>query len=147
MIVIDVDRRSSGPGEIAIVVRRCGWFRRSEGLTKQCMCERFVRVREGRKSIEVKIRTETNFSRYFHFNWLPPLSHTHEPLTHALLCQAFIAPEPPTPEPPTPTHHDRNLAGHRNYANRRRSRSRSSKSARLRSRSRRSRSRRSRSRS
>ena len=35
MIAIDVDRRSSGPGEIAIVVRRCGWFRRSEGLTEQ----------------------------------------------------------------------------------------------------------------
>ena len=58
-------------GEIAIVVRRCGSFhlarcvgRSSEGLTEQCMCERFVRVREGRKSIEVKIRTETNFSRF-----------------------------------------------------------------------------------
>ena len=63
-IVIDVDRRSSGPDEIAIVVRWCGWFRRSEGLTEQCMSERFVRVREGRKSIEVKIRTETNFSRF-----------------------------------------------------------------------------------
>ena len=59
-------------GEIAIVVRRCGWFRRSEGLTEQCMCERFVRVREGRKSIEVKIRTKTNFSRFrliFRSNW------------------------------------------------------------------------------
>ena len=33
-------------GEIAIVVRRGGWFWRSEGLTEQCMCERFVRVRE-----------------------------------------------------------------------------------------------------
>ena len=78
-IVIDVDQRSSGPGEIAIVVRQCGWFRRSEGLTAQwrldravirvrglCMWERF------RKSIEVKIRTETNFSRFrliFQSNW------------------------------------------------------------------------------
>ena len=47
-------------------------WRRSEGLTEQCMCERFVRVREGRKSIEVKIRTETNFSRFrliFRSNW------------------------------------------------------------------------------
>ena len=34
--------------------------------------------------------TEIGFSRYFHFNWFPPLSHTHEPLTHALLCQALI---------------------------------------------------------
>ena len=27
-------------GEIAIVVHRCGWFRRSEGLTEQCVWER-----------------------------------------------------------------------------------------------------------
>ena len=52
-------------GEIAIVVHRCGWFRRSEGLTEQCVCERLVRVREGRKPIEVKITTETNFSRFW----------------------------------------------------------------------------------
>ena len=36
--------------------------------------------------------TEIDFSRYFHFKSFPPLSHTHEPLTHALLCQAFTAP-------------------------------------------------------
>ena len=32
----------------------------------------------------------------------------HEPLTHALLCQAFTAPThtPSQTEPPTPTHHD-----------------------------------------
>ena len=64
-------------GEIAIVVRWCGWFRRgwfrrNEGLTEQCVCERLVRVREGRKPIEVKITTETNFSRFwliFRSNW------------------------------------------------------------------------------
>ena len=31
-------------GEIAIVVRRCGWFRRSEGLTAQWRLDRAVRV-------------------------------------------------------------------------------------------------------
>ena len=36
-IVIDVDRRSSGPGEIAIVVRRCGWFRRSDPCESLCV--------------------------------------------------------------------------------------------------------------
>ena len=36
--------------------------------------------------------TEIDFSRYFHFKSFPPLSHTHEPLRHALLCQAFTAP-------------------------------------------------------
>ena len=60
------------------------------------------------------------------------LSHMHCSVKPSLLCQAFTA-----PEPPTPTHHDHDLAGHRNCADRRRSRS--SKSARLRSRSRRSR--------
>ena len=52
--------------------------------------------------------TEIDFSHYFHFNSFPPLSHTHEPLTHALLCQAFTAPThtPSQTEPPTPTHHD-----------------------------------------
>ena len=52
--------------------------------------------------------TEIDFSRYFHFKSFPPLSHTHEPLTHALLCQAIIAPThtPSQTEPPTPTHHD-----------------------------------------
>ena len=89
--------------------------------------------------------TEIDFSRYFHFNSFPPLSHMHEPLTHALLCQAFTAPThtPSQTEPPTPTQHDRDLVGYRNCADRRWSRS--SKSARLRSRSCRSRSRRSRS--
>ena len=55
-----------------IVVRRCGWFRlarcvdrSSEGLTEQCVCERLVRVREGRKRFEVKITTEINFSRFW----------------------------------------------------------------------------------
>ena len=59
-------------GEIAIVVHRCGWFRRSEGLTEQCVCEGLVRVREGRKRFEVKITTEINFSRFwliFQSNW------------------------------------------------------------------------------
>ena len=95
------------------------------------------------------------------------LSHMHCSVKPSLRRQAFTA-----PEPPTPTHHDRDLVGHRNCADRRRSRSRSrrstsiaiapidvdcdradrrrsrsSKSARLRSRSRRSRSLRSRSRS
>ena len=47
-------------------------WRRNEGLTEQCVCERLVRVREGRKPIEVKITTETNFSRFwliFRLNW------------------------------------------------------------------------------
>ena len=35
-------------GEIAIVVRRCGWFRRSEGLTAQWRLDRAVRVWEAR---------------------------------------------------------------------------------------------------
>ena len=71
------------------------------------------------------------------------LSHTH------CLCQAFTAPThtPSQTERSISTHHDRDLAGHRNCADRRRSRSRSrdrrrsrsSKSVRLRSRSRRSR--------
>ena len=64
--------------------------------------------------------TEIDFSRYFHFKSFPPLSHTHDSVKPSLRCQAFTA-----PEPPTPTHHDRDLAGHRNCADRRRSRSRS----------------------
>ena len=35
--------------------------------------------------------TEIDFSCYFHFKSFPPLSHTHEPLTQALFCQAFTA--------------------------------------------------------
>ena len=80
--------------------------------------------------------------------FLPSLTHTSLSHTHCL-CQAFTAPThtPSQTERSTPTHHDRDLAGHRNCAidvdhdrdcaDRRRSRS--SKSARLRSRSRRSR--------
>ena len=83
---------------------------------------------------------------------LPSLTRTSLSHTHCL-CQAFTAPThtPSQTERSTPTHHNRDLAGHRNCADRRRSRSRrsrsrdrrfarsrsrSSKSARLRSRSR-----------
>ena len=84
--------------------------------------------------------------------FLPSLTRTSLSHTHCL-CQAFTAPThtPSQTERSTPTHHNRDLAGHRNCADRRRSRSRrsrsrdrhfarsrsrSSKSARLRSRSR-----------
>ena len=86
--------------------------------------------------------------------FLPSLTRTSLSHTHCL-CQTFTAPThtPSQTERSTPTHHNRDLAGHRNCADRRRSRSRrsqsrdrhfarsrsrSSKSARLRSRSRRS---------
>ena len=93
--------------------------------------------------------------------FLPSLTRTSLSHMH-YLCQAFTAltHTPSQTERSTSTHHDRDLAGHRNCADRDlaidasrdcdrtdRRRSRSSKSARLRSRSRRSRSRRSRSRS
>ena len=84
--------------------------------------------------------------------FLPSLTRTSLSHTHCL-CQAFTAPThtPSQTERSTPTHHNCDLAGHRNCADRRRSRSRrsrsrdrhfarsrsrSSKSARLRSRSR-----------
>ena len=100
--------------------------------------------------------TEIDFSRYFHFKSFPPLSHTHEPLTHALLCQAFTAPSSlhyaGTTHTDAPRSRSRwspklrrltsitiaiNASCDRDRADRRRLRS--SKSARLRSRSRRSR--------
>ena len=52
------------------------------------------------------------------------LSHTHCSVKPSLRRQAFTV-----SEPPTPTHHDRDLAGHRNCADRRRSRSRLRRSA------------------
>ena len=97
--------------------------------------------------------TEIIFSPYFPKN-LFLLSLTRTPLSYThCLSQSFTAPThtPSQTERSTPPHHDRDLAGHRNYADWHRSRSRSrnwhfvrsrsrsSESARLRSRSRRSR--------
>ena len=89
MIAIDADRRDQDrdrrrSAQFRWPARSRSWcvgvggsgavkaWQSSEGLTEQCMCERFMRVREGRKSIKVKIRTETNFSRFrliFRSNW------------------------------------------------------------------------------
>ena len=60
------------------------------------MCERLVRVRERRKSFEVKIMTENDFSRYFHFKAFPPLSHTHKSLTHARPLSSLHCSDPHT---------------------------------------------------
>ena len=51
--------------------------------------------------------------------FLPSLTHTSLSHTHCL-CQAFTAPThtPSQTERSTPTHHDRDLAGHRNCADR-----------------------------
>ena len=89
MIAIDADRRDRDrdrrrSAQFRWPARSRSWcvgvggsgtvkaWRRSEGLIEQCVCERLVRVREGRKPIEVKITTATNFSRFwliFRSNW------------------------------------------------------------------------------
>ena len=71
--------------------------------------------------------------------FLPSLTRTSLSHTHCL-CQAFTAPTHTLSqtERSTPTHHDRDLADHRNCADRRRSRSRSRDRCFARSRSRRS---------
>ena len=48
------------------------WVGAVKAWQRQCVCERLVRVREGRKRFEVKITTEINFSRFwliFRSNW------------------------------------------------------------------------------
>ena len=49
--------------------------------------------------------TEIIFSRYFHFKAFPPLSHTHESLTHALPLSSLHCSDPHT-EPNGTTHTD-----------------------------------------
>ena len=49
--------------------------------------------------------TEIDFSRYFHFKSFPPLSHTHESLTHALPLSSLHCSDPHT-EPKGTTHTD-----------------------------------------
>ena len=49
--------------------------------------------------------TEIIFSRYFHFKAFPPLSHTHESLTHALPLSSLHCSDPHT-EPNGTTHID-----------------------------------------
>ena len=96
--------------------------------------------------------TEIIFSPYFPKNLILLLSLTRTPLSYThCLSQSLTAPThtPSQMERSTPTHHDRDLAGHRNCADWHRSRSRdwhftqsrsrSSESAKLRSWSRRSR--------
>ena len=63
--------------------------------------------------------------------FLPSLTRTSLSHTHCL-CQAFTVPThtPSQTKRSTPTHHDRDLASHRNCADRRRSRSRRSRSRR-----------------
>ena len=63
-------------------------------------------------------------------DFLPSLTRTSLSHMHCL-CQAFTAPThtPSQTERSTPTHHDCDLAGHRNCADRRQSRSRSRRSA------------------
>ena len=72
--------------------------------------------------IENSAKNDWNhFQSLFSEKPFPPLSHTH------CLSQSFTASThtPSQTERSTPTHHDRDLAGHRNCADRRRSRSRS----------------------
>ena len=48
------------------------WVGAVKAWQRQCVCERLLRVREGRKSFEVKITTENDFSRFwlnFRSNW------------------------------------------------------------------------------
>ena len=49
--------------------------------------------------------TENDFSRYFHFKCFPPLSHTHESLTHALPLSSLHCSDPHT-EPNGAIHTD-----------------------------------------
>ena len=59
-------------------------------------------------SVGLKIQpktTENDFSRYFHFKAFPPLSHTHESLTHALPLSSLHCFDPHT-EPKGTTHTD-----------------------------------------